>query len=110
MEKGLNHGQMEQNMKECIWMEQKMVKESLHFLMVPRMRANSVIIVFMAMVFIYGLMGRNMREADKIIKCMEWAKLYGLMAGNTVVNTLRIKNKGMVLLNGRMVRNILEIG
>ena len=74
------------------------------------MRENLGIIVFMGMEYIYGWMGRNMKGVDKIIKCMEWDKQYGQMEENTAESILRIKNKVMGHLNGRMGKNILVIG
>ena len=62
------------------------------------------------MVFICGKMEKSMKEADKTIKCMEWEQRYGLMGENTVENILKIRNKAMGHLNGRMVKSILVTG
>lgn len=58
------------------------------------------------MEFICERMKRNTKGVDKIIKCMEWDRLFGRMEGNIVGNILRIRNKVMALLNGRMGKNI----
>ena len=64
----------------------------------------------MDLAFIVGMMEGSMKGYGRIIKCLGWGVQYGRMERNIMGSMLMIKRKAKARLNGRMGRNMLEIG
>lgn len=88
-------------MRVNIKMERKMVMVNLYGQMVPPMKANSLIIIYMVMGHTLGLTRDSIPETGTTIKCTGTVCLRGPTGGITKASTSTIKSKAMAFSRGQ---------
>ena len=99
----LKSGQMVQSMKVNIKMVKSMEMAVLLLLMVVHTQDSLDIMRYLDLASTSGLMARCMKESGKTIKCTDEVLWYGETVNVMKVNLYSIKERDMVLLNGKMV-------
>ena len=103
-------GLMALSMKETMLMAKKTERAASDGLMAPLIKANSLITISTAKVFISGPILANIMVSGKITRCTERECSLGLMGENMRVTTMMIKSKAMAFSPGLMVADTTASG
>jgi len=87
-----------------------MVTVHTYGLMAVSTKENGRIINCMVMVYILGQMVENMKGGGKIPICMDLVNIHGKMEDTMKGIIIMIKNTDKELIDGLMVKFILEVG